>query len=100
EQAHSAMMCDRRRFGSVGCCDMSILVAVGYDLDRAVQIFKPLRPGEARNRPQNAAFFTAVPSMSLLPLARFSVRHLMNPLQGGTRNSFLSAMEKSYERNS
>jgi len=25
---------------------MSILVALGYDLDRAMQIFKPLAPGD------------------------------------------------------
>jgi len=41
---------------------MSILVALGYDLDRAVQIFKALPLGDARNTLQRAAFFTAVRS--------------------------------------
>src|SRR6266700_1512334 len=36
--AHSAMMCDSRRFDSVGCCDIMIFVLLAYDLDRAAQI--------------------------------------------------------------
>jgi hypothetical protein len=85
---------------------MSILVVLGYDLDQAVQIFKPLPLGDARNTLQLPPFLrqfavqliAALPSMSLLSLARFRVQHLMNPLQRGTRNSFLSATEKSRER--
>jgi len=36
---------------------MMISVLLVYDLDRAVQIFKPLRHGDARNRLREAAFF-------------------------------------------
>jgi len=41
---------------------MSISVLLRYDLDRAVQIFKPLPLSDARNTLQYAAFFTAVRS--------------------------------------
>jgi len=60
---------------------MSISVLLRYDLGRAMQIFKPLPLGDARNTLQHAAFLllfaaqliAALLSMSLLPLVRFSV---------------------------
>lgn len=39
------MVYDRRRFDSVEECDMVIFFLLGYDLDRLVEIFKPLRLG-------------------------------------------------------
>jgi hypothetical protein len=85
---------------------MSISVLLRYDLGRAMQIFKPLPLGDARNTLQHAAFFTAVRSpinrtfafYVASPTRSIQCPHLMNPLQRGTRNSFLSATEKSYER--
>jgi hypothetical protein len=59
---------------------------LGYDLDRAVQIFKPL------SLIDGFAFYVASPTRSIQHPA------LMNPLQRGTRSSFLSATEKSCER--
>jgi hypothetical protein len=84
---------------------MTISVLLGYDLDRAMQIFKPLPLGDAENTLQHADFLrkstaqliTALPFISLCPLVRFNSQRLI-PLQRGTRSSFLSATEKSRER--
>jgi hypothetical protein len=61
---------------------MTISVLLGYDLDRAMQIFKPLPLGDAGNTLQHADFLqkstaqliTALPFISLPQLARFSIQ--------------------------
>src|SRR6059058_2669095 len=43
--SHSVMACERRRFDSVAWCGMTMSIFPDYELDHAVQIFKPLPSG-------------------------------------------------------
>src|SRR6266480_3998984 len=80
------MVWERRGFDSVGCFDMMIRVLWFTNLiglrrfSRRVPSVRHEIPCETSRR----------------VVAMF--QHLMNPLQRGTRNSFLSATEKSRER--
>ena len=63
-----------------------MVVGLGYDLDRAMQIFKPLRPGAERNTLQHADFFTVVRS----PIYRgFAFRFRAGNLQARILERFL-----------